>query len=361
NELEIGVAETGIGIQQNELDKVFDRFYQGETRQSRVGEGTGIGLQYVKEVVELKGGNVSVSSTPGHGSVFTLLLPISTEAIIAPVIDLSEKYDEVPFMEVGVEEEVAQVERPRLLIAEDNPDLVQLLYGQLSRNYQITVCDNGQDALQKSQEEVPDLVLSDIMMPKMDGFELLDGLKNDARTSHIPVVLLTAKSDVESRIEGLHRGADSYLGKPFDARELKAILKNLIESRKEFVERYNSGKEIVVSHDPELQQEDEFILKFHQVFRSNMDNSDFGIEEYCKNMGMSRSQIYHKLKALTGQSTANYIRKLRLLEAVRLLENKQMNISEVAYAVGFSSHSYFTKSFVSEFGKNPSEYIQHSK
>ena len=348
--LQLEVSDTGIGIAPADIENIFGRFYQVETAQAQAGQGTGIGLNYVHELVQLLGGDMDVESTLGQGSTFRIWLPISNNAL--PLENPDEHYVNVAMQGPALSSESS--EGPELLIIEDNPDIIQLLLGHLSGSYRIRVAENGIDGLAVVQEHIPDLVLSDVMMPGKDGFEVLDTLKNDERTSHIPVVMLTAKSDVESRLQGLRRGADDYIAKPFHGEELRLRLQNALVSRNRLVERYAEGLPETPSEEPDFQLEDAFLLRVQEVLHANLDNSDFGIPDFCRELGVSRTQLHNKLKALSGKSTSIFIRDLRLEKAHALLADASLNVSEVCYQTGFSSHTYFTRVYTEKYGKTPS-------
>jgi YesN/AraC family two-component response regulator len=241
------------------------------------------------------------------------------------------------------------------MIVEDNPDVMEYLVTCLGGDYQLLFASDGQEGLEKAIEEVPDLIISDVMMPRMDGFDMCNRIKTDERTSHIPLILLTAKADVESRITGLQRGADAYLVKPFDQRELTAQLNNLFHLQQRLQNRYGNLKELTPSDDVAIQQEDAFITKLKEVFTAKMDDSKFGVEELSGEMHLSRSQLGRKVKALTGKSLSIYLRSIRLAEAKKLLLQTELSIKEIAYKVGFATPAYFTTSYVKEFEETPSD------
>jgi YesN/AraC family two-component response regulator len=220
----------------------------------------------------------------------------------------------------------------------------------------VAVAVNGKTGLEKALEIIPDIILSDVMMPVMDGIEMLDKVKNDIRTSHIPVVMLTAKADINSRLAGLERGADAYLAKPVDERELHIQLKNLVELRKKLYERYASLDHIPATTDKYLKKEDDFMLKVKRVLETNLEDDEFGITQLCNEMAVSHTQLYKKFKSLSNKTIADFFKTLRLLKARELLSTTNLNITEVTYAVGFKSLSYFSREFTREFGKPPSDF-----
>ena len=354
--LQIKVKDTGIGIPADKLPNVFDRFYQVDDSATRQGEGTGIGLALTKELVKLMEGDIQVQSMPERGSTFMVSLPIRRQAKRESEITTDagsfapqplEKSDVISHLEASDEE------LPSLLIVEDNPDVVEYLRVCLEGLYHLEVAHDGQAGIDQAIELVPDIIISDVMMPVKDGFELCKTLKTDERTSHIPIILLTAKADDESRISGLQHGADAYLPKPFNKQELIIRLEKLLELRKLLQERYG-GMDFVTKNST-TPQEDEFMLKVRKAVEDNLDDEDFGIMQLCRAVNLSRAQLHNKIKALTGRSTSNYIRTIRLHHAKELLRNPNLNISQVAYEVGFRDPKYFSRTFAEEFGKLPNE------
>ncbi len=358
-QLQIKVKDTGIGIPADKLPHIFDRFYQVDDSATRQGEGTGIGLALTRELVKLMAGDIQVQSVPERGSTFTVTLPIRREAKLESEIKTDLRRFAPPPIEqsdVISHLEATDKELPSLLIVEDNPEVVEYLRVCLEGLYQLEIARDGQIGIDKAIKLVPDLIISDVMMPVKDGFELCETLKTDERTSHIPIILLTAKADDESRIRGLQRGADAYLPKPFNKQELIIRLEKLLELRKRLQERYGSIDAITITKDSTTQQEDEFILKLRKAVENNIDDEDFGILQLCRAVNLSRAQLHNKIKALTGRSTSHYIRTIRLHRAKELLGDPNLNVSQVAYEVGFRDPKYFSKTFAEEFGKLPGEF-----
>ncbi|MEL7121255.1 MAG: response regulator [Bacteroidota bacterium] len=242
-------------------------------------------------------------------------------------------------------------DKPRLLIVEDNYDMVEVLIANLEDDYEIYATYDGAEGIEKAIAEVPDLIVSDVMMPEKNGYELCDALKQDERTNHIPIILLTAKADVESRLTGLQKGADAYLAKPFEPRELLIRLEKLLELRQLLQGKYNSLEPI----EEEMTAEDTFIMKLRSVIEENISDQDFGIPELCQAMGISRSPLHNKIKALTGISTSHFVRSVRLNKAKDLLEKSEMNISQVAYEVGFKHPRYFSEVYHKQYKVWPSQ------
>jgi DNA-binding response OmpR family regulator len=244
------------------------------------------------------------------------------------------------------------------LIVEDNPDLIQFLEKLLNDEFEIVIATNGKEGFAKALEHIPDMIISDVMMPKMNGFELTNRLKNDLRTSHIPVLLLTAKADEKSKISGLALGADAYMVKPFNKKELRIRLEKLIELRRKLFLRYSSGNNLEFSSDPVFQKEDMFFKKLNEIILNNLGDEFFSIQKLCDEMAISKSQLYRKFKALTNDSAARYIRRQRMKRAKELLQSSDMNITQVGYEVGMTSISVFSRIFKEEYGCSPTEFVQ---
>ena len=369
--LVLQVSDTGRGIPPDQLDKIFDRFHQvdadsnrGDTRS---GGGTGIGLTLTRELVKLLGGAISVESEVGKGSKFTVLLPVIRTANIAQ--------PEVPVFNDGHLAESSLIPHssslknlPSLLIIEDNPDVVQYVSLVLKNDYQLLTAPNGKLGLEKALAEVPDLILSDVMMAEMDGYEVCRRLKNDLATSHIPVVLLTAKADFDSRMEGLELGADAYLAKPFEEKELKIVLKKLLENQERLRQFFTSGdffeKQGTSSGaDNNFSAKDqEFLQRLLAVLEANLGDSGFSAESLCEQLFMSYTTCLRKMKALTGMSVNEYIQHIRITKAAHwLLEDPSRPVAEIVEAAGFSSPSYFNRVFKQATGYSPSDYRKKSK
>ena len=253
--------------------------------------------------------------------------------------------------------EIETFEKTIILIVEDNYDMREYIKESLGKGYQIEEAVNGEQGVRKAEKIIPDLIISDMMMPKMDGNELTRILKNNEKTSHIPIILLTARSGQENKIEGLETGADDYLTKPFDTKELQIRIKNLIAVRKKLQEKFSKfGTHSLVRENKKLTGYDEkFMYKVMEVIEKHISEEDFSTEEFGEELGMSRMQVHRKLKALTGKSAIQYIRKVKLDKAKKMIQEKSGNISEIAYSLGFGSPAYFTKCFKEEFGYPPSE------
>ncbi len=367
--LEIVVKDTGMGLTGEEQEKIFDRFYQADNSHTREMEGAGIGLAFTKELVSLHGGNISVRSQVGEGSSFTVELPLraASKHDWRNLSDESAKMAKTRSKELlskSYQESIPSVaenvhpteEQPVLLIVEDNEELLDYMAMQFQADYQVIKTVNGKMGLQKAIETIPDLVVSDVMMPVMDGIAFSKALKADERISHIPLILLTAKAGEASKLEGLQTGADDYLTKPFNGAELQARIKNLMEGRKRLRERF--GREITLQPgDMAITSADEkFLQRVMAIMADHLEDTDFTLESFEKAVALSHVQFYRKLKALTNHAPGEFLRHYRLQQAAILLKGQQGNVSEVAYAVGFNSLAYFTRCFKGFYRQTPSEY-----
>jgi len=357
--LKLTVSDTGVGIAAAALPHIFDRFFQASDS-ARHGEGSGIGLSLVRELVHLLEGRVEVESEVGVGTTFRVHLPIHHRVENKP----GEKNSFTPAVAWDDEEgsdhdqprSVEGEHKPIVLVIEDNRDVANYIISCLRENYQWLAARNGKDGVAQALEHVPDVILCDVMMPEMDGFEVCRTLKADRRTSHIPIVLLTAKSAHEDKLEGLSQGADAYLTKPFDKEELLIRLANLsansIRLRELLRERLSS--DAVVLEDAIEAKEVPFLKEINAILEANISHEEFDTLQLCDAVAMSRTQLHRKLKALTGKSTAHYIRTTRLQRAKVLLQTTDFPIGEIAVQVGYKDFSHFSRSFYKEFGVQPS-------
>ncbi|MEZ4847148.1 MAG: tetratricopeptide repeat protein [Bacteroidia bacterium] len=346
NFLEITIQDNGMGIPEDQLEHIFDRFYQIEGNEI---QGTGIGLALTKELIELQQGNISVSSVVGQGSLFTISLPLDEIKTIESAQDISSI-----IVNESIAEQIAG-ELPRLLLVEDNEDVRLFIADQLRESHQLMEAPNGAIGFEMAVNEIPDLIITDVMMPVMDGNALTKKLKTDARTSHIPVIMLTAKSGKENKIEGLETGADDYLTKPFDGDELTVRIRNLIQQRKLLRERFRKDITLKPKDIAITSADEQFLQKIIDLIEKRMDDEMLSVEEVASEVALSRSQLHRKLKALTDHSPSTFIRSIRLKRAKDLLEQQAAGVAEVAYQVGFSSPTYFSKCFKDEFGVSPVE------
>ncbi|MEM6346033.1 MAG: tetratricopeptide repeat protein [Bacteroidota bacterium] len=357
--LMLEVSDTGIGIPSDKIPLIFDRFYQADNEQTRAGEGTGIGLSLTQELVQFMGGQIEVESKEREGSSFRVYLPITQEAPLQKDIPIVKEELVLPAIARDLVEPVpsfATDDLPSLLIIEDNPDIVTYLQASLEDAYRLLIARDGQEGIELAVEQVPDLIISDVMMPKKDGYEVTQILKSDERTSHIPVILLTAKADHDSRLEGLEKGADAYLTKPFDQRELFIRLEKLLALRRNLQARYANAAATPPPQEKSFALEDAFIQKIRTLILDKLEESDYRIEDVCRDLGTSRTQLHNKIKALTGKSTTKFLRSIRLEKAKELLQLPESRVTEVAYATGFTDPYYFTRVFTKEFGTSPTSW-----
>ncbi len=358
------VRDTGIGISEAKIMHIFDRFFQVDGTHKRNYEGSGIGLALVKEMVELHKGSIKVESTEGQGTTFIAELAIGKNAWeeeLKNSVDDSrnENIVDVTFLQSNspAEPSTFNSDDNILLIVEDNADLRQYIRSVFEQEYQIIEAIDGQDGIEKALEIIPDIIISDLMMPRLDGLGLCNLLKTNEKTNHIPVVMLTAKANLESRIEGFELGADDYLTKPFNKEELQVRVRNLVNQREVLRQKYD--KQVVDLKPTEVflpSIDEKFINKAKEVIEKHISESEFNVEQFAEEMNLSSVVLRRKIKAVTNQSATQLVRKYRLQKAANLLQNSADTVSNIAYQVGFESLSYFTKVFQEEFGKSPSEY-----
>ncbi|MCD9020112.1 two-component regulator propeller domain-containing protein [Parachryseolinea silvisoli] len=358
--VKIAIKDTGIGIPENELPYIFERFYQGAEPINYNQEGTGIGLSFVKDLVSFHSGKISVESKINSGTAFTILFPLGHAHFKeSQLIRITPEEGDTPAAPSPVEEESTGKKRdelPILLIVEDHRDVKDFLKMELENEYVIVEAKNGADGVDVAFQNIPDLIISDIMMPVMDGIKLCTILKSDERTSHIPIILLTAKTGEDSHIRGLDIGADDYIPKPFNIRILRARIQNLIASRKMLHAIFSSREKIEVTQLFENKHDRIFIEKTNNAIRENVKNPNLNHEVLAKEVGMSKTQLYRKLHAITGNTVHEYIRNYRLRCAEEMLgSNPDLMIFEIAYELGFKDHAYFSKCFHALYGQSPVE------
>ena len=365
---EMTVRDTGIGIPQEELDHIFERFYQAQNELTGSGIGTGIGLSLAYELIRLLDGEIHVKSVLGKGTTFTISLPLRVRAIsdVSPLLkeDIRSNVNfylaPVPLDEIPAEEILE--EKPDVLIIEDNTDVIKYLQVCLGDIYRISSCTDGLSGVEKAIEMVPDLILSDVLMPVKDGLAVCRELKKHPVTNHIPIILLSAKVDPESRLAGLQSGADVYMVKPFEKNELRMQIHNLLERRQVLHARYlEESPAAKVDKGAQVVPEDPFVSKAREIVLDHLDESEFSVLHLYRAVFLSRTQLHKKLKALTGMSATHFIRHIRLTKAREFLKAGEMNITEIAYQVGFSDPNYFTRCYGEEFGESPSETRNHKK
>lgn len=381
DQVEFRIRDTGVGLKAEQRKQVFERFFHVDNSKT----GTGIGLNFTKSLVALHHGEIAVESEYGKGSTFIVRLPLNEkrsrkEHTHESAFDLSHhNFDANAIKAVEYELAIASTaqeddqgeafhagngsdKKPVLLIVEDNRELRVHLKNELRNQFRIREAVNGADGLEKVLKHYPDIIISDIMMPEMDGFELCRKIKTEIETSHIPVVLLTARSLEEDRIEGYRTGADEYLPKPFNIHVLKARLKNLLESRQRLKEKFMTAGGVLPARDLTTNTLDEvFLDKVTKVILDNVSDPDFSLENLLEKVGISRSHFFRKISSLTGQNPSNFIRTVRLKYAAGLLVAQEHSIKEISYLAGFNSSAYFSKTFRELFGKTPQQYIEDLK
>jgi DNA-binding response OmpR family regulator len=369
NRVKLTVEDNGKGMSEDEMQHIFEAFYQGEERQF---VGTGLGLSLSKTLVEMHGGTISVQSSKGKGSRFTVALPLGKEHLTAEQMVFereqtvyTEGYlfntetDDAEVMTVVENTSATQ----QILIIEDNEELQFFLRKKLSATYQIVSATDGNEAIQTAFDTVPDLIICDIMLPNKNGFDITKTLKSDLRTSHIPIILLTAQINMTQQIRGIEMGADAYLTKPFNIHFLEATIKSLLLNRQ--ILKENNHKDVVAFADktahlnlPENTNalDRDFIAKFVIYIEKNYARQDFQVTDLCKEFGLSRSQLYRKVTALLGETMSDYIQNVRLKKAEELLLEGKLPVADIAYEVGYSSPDYFSTVFKSKYNVAPSQF-----
>ena len=379
--IEIKVVDTGIGMSKNQQNNVFEAFHSIKENNP---SGTGIGLFYVKRLINLYKGDISLASNPGKGTTFIVHLPLDINCfkeakvregeldiikyfqnLDTSLIPDNERAEEVPdetqgrfIMEDGI---VVKDEKPVVLIAEDNDELREYLSGEISKTYRVLKAKDGVEGLMIADKEGPDLVISDIMMPGMDGLTLCENLKSKILTSHIPVILLTAKSALENKMEGYRTGADDYITKPFDTPLLLIRINNLLENRRKIREKFSSKLDFDVKEVSTNDVDKQFLDKLIAFIENNISDKDLTIEVIADGMNMERTTLYKKVKALIGKSPSKLLNEVKIKNAVKLLGSGNYSINQVADMVGFTSPSYFSSTFLKVYGKTPSDFIKNNK
>ncbi len=356
--LRIIVTDNGTGIPGKDINQIFNRFYQSDTNQLLQQEGSGIGLALTKELVELHEGKITAKSKVGEGTQITVDIPVDLQFLKSEVAvehgKVHEKLIET-HERTDIPNGALKVGNPAVLLIEDHEDVRAYIHEILNDTFNVITASDGEDGIAKAMELIPDLIISDVMMPKKDGYEVCGILKNDEKTSHIPIVLLTAKSDTDDKIEGLQTKADDYITKPFVPRELLVRIENLIASRKLLKEKYKKEDVLRPKEIATNTVDEKFLNRLIEIVEYQMSDEKFGVERLGIEMGMSRSQLHRKLTALLGRGPNQFIKNFRLQRAHDLLKQKAATASEIAYQVGFSSPSYFTKCFHKKYGYPPSE------
>lgn len=354
------ISDTGNGMDKKEIDRIFDRFYRVEGTEAK---GSGIGLALTKELVNLHNGQISVHSEKNRGTTFKVRLPIDIENLPKSI-----RVDKEPEMKSISGQDSLKIKIPKneepialsnneevVLLVEDNQDLQSFMIEILEPHFKVLTANDGLQGERMAFEHIPDLIISDVMMPKKDGYEMCSALKNNVKTSHVPMIMLTAKAGQSNKMAGLTQGADAYLTKPFDSDELLLRAKNLIAARKKIWDHFKSLDLITVSDLDLSSVDDKFLQKVLKIINNNIDNEFLSVEDIASKVGFSRAQLHRKLKALTNKSAGQLVNEIRLNSAKTMLSQKVGSVSEIAYSVGYSNMSYFTKSFKEKFGVLPSK------
>ncbi len=356
------VVDTGIGISPEQQARIFDRFFQADNADTRAYEGAGIGLALVKELVDLHHGRIEVRSTPGKGTTFRVLLPLGRAHLMDQEIRQvapDRLYDVPDITEFTASAPEGQQENlPLVLVVEDHPEVRQYLVSHLTPFYEVKMAENGQEGLDMARALIPDLIISDLMMPVMDGLELTRSLKTDAATDHIPVILLTARADEADKLKGLEYHADEYLTKPFNPKELLFRIQNMILLRRNMQARFKQFLTLQPQEIAVNSMEQVFLEKMKNAIEENIGDEHFDVVQLASAMGLSRSQLFRKMKALTDQSPQLFIRTYRLERAMQLLKQRAATVTEIAYQVGFNSPTYFSKAFSDHFGQVPTAVLK---
>ena len=367
------ISDTGIGISKEKIPKIFDRFYQVDGSHTREQEGTGIGLALTKELVDLHKGKIEVESEESKGTTFTISIPLGKEHLMPEEIsEIEKEYTEDKSI-LELEDDITRKEErkidielfeneslPLLLIVEDNSDVRKYIKDNLTKEFRTLEAVDGEDGWNKSIEQIPDLIISDVMMPKMDGFKLCEKLKTDERTSHIPVILLTAKASKEDKLAGYETGADEYLMKPFEPDELRARIKNLIEQRKRVQEYFRKQGLIGIDQQKITSVDKRFLQRSFDIINKHISNSLFSVQMLAEELAISHSGLQKKIQSLIGETPGDLIRRIRLNKAAVLIRQKFGNLSEIALEVGYNNPSHFSNAFKRQFGTTPSQFLQNN-
>ena len=361
NRVRISIIDQGNGLKQVNTQKLFTRFYQGTGEQS----GTGIGLSYSKILVELHGGSIGAQDNQEAGATFFFELPLrqqSEEIICQPKAYLNELMSD-DSKEQLPEESNFDTSPYSVLVVDDNPDLTDFLKKSLGEYFKrVIIASDGVEALQLTKSHVPDIIVSDVRMPRMNGYELCKNIKEDITISHIPIVLLTARDDKQSQLSGYKNGADAYLTKPFEVEMLMEIIRNRLKNRESIKKRYLNTGLVPAPEESTFSQADEtFLLKLNKIIQENLDNSNLDVTLICKEIGMSRASLYNKLKALTDMGANDYINKFRMEKAITLITHTDMSFTEITEKIGFTTSRYFSTAFKQYTGETPTQYKERQK
>ena len=358
--VELVIIDNGAGISEEELPHIFDKFYQAKSSKKSSSPGTGIGLSLTKALVELHQGRITAESIPDKSTTFTILLPIDASAF--QIDDVVETPADVVYTKYEIDtfaqQESPDNERRQVLLVEDNTELREYLVSELKNEFTVLEAANGEEGLALAAERIPDLIISDVMMPQKDGIELCSAIKSNINTSHIPVILLTARTTVEDQINGVNNGADLYITKPFNIGFLVANIRQIIASRQKLYTRFSQDVYLMPGKVATNELDQAFLQKAIDYIINNLTDSQLSVDSIAAIFNVSRMQVYRKIKALTGKSVVEFIRNIRMKQAVKLMDTHKYTLAEIAYQTGFNSSSYFTRCFKEEYGKTPSEYLQ---
>jgi YesN/AraC family two-component response regulator len=342
--LEIKVSDTGVGIPEKDLPYIFQRFFQSPVNKER--GGTGIGLYLVKNFTELHGGKVKVIPNKEAGTSFIIEIPVVSNTIESSPLD-------------GYRD-TENEEKPLLLIVEDNIAIADLIQKIFLSDYRCVVAGNGKTGWKIAGNLKPDIIISDIMMPVMDGLDLCQKLKEDMATSTIPIILLTAKDDKETELKSIHLNVDAFIAKPFDPEILYSRVNQLLKNQKQLEKKIRIEKLTTPVVEKTVSEDEIFLSQITKIIEEQIANPDLNVNYLCNAVNISQKQLYRKIKQLTGLKTVDYIKSIRMKKAAILLSNKNFTVSEVMYKIGFSSHSYFARCFQSEFGKTPGQFFNEN-
>ncbi|MCD2425083.1 response regulator [Niabella pedocola] len=367
DQMVITVSDTGVGIASTDHERVFQRFYQ--VNHSDANWGSGVGLAFAKSLAELHHGTISIESVPDKGTVFTVQLPVSRDQYQTGEFDANNHYTllldnltaaaQAPAEHKEDTDPEPATHEQQLLIVDDNEQIVDYLSGYFENSFTVVKAYNGQEALLQVAAQAPDIIICDVMMPETDGIQFCKKIKQNIITCHIPVILLTAKSEPTNQVKGLEAGADDYVTKPFSLPVLEAKVQNIIRSRRRLKEYYSAATEIVPENIALNTLDEDFLRKAITIIEESLSDPEFSVLKFSRSIGMSRSSLYLKLKAITGESTTDFIKRIKFKKAAALLESKEHSVTEVAYMSGFSSLSYFSTSFKQYYGCLPTEYVSN--
>ena len=361
----ISVHDSGVGISNEQQEHIFDRFYQVRDTKRNTNMGTGIGLHLAKMMAELHHGALQVESEPEKGSTFSIRIPLNPTVYSVDEFGTGngQRFQpSIPVFNDNRNKEKIDKNKKKgqesVLVVDDDIDILHYMESELSTKYHVYSAVNGKEGLIKALKHLPDIIVSDVIMPEMDGLDLCKLIKTNEKTCHIPVILLTAKTSIEQRIEGLEMGADSYIPKPFNIQYLMTRIGKLIQLRDTLKQKYTGEMEVAKDEFKVVTYDEKLLNRFHEKLKENLMNPDLNLDFFSKEMGISRVHLTRKLKAITNDSPGSYIRNYRLKHAAWLLVNKDMTIAEIAYAVGFSSQAYFSYIFKKHYGMTPTEYLE---